>query len=386
MFHSSTFIHELQAKGVDVYTGVPCSFLKPLINFAIDSPDISYIPLNNEGEALAYACGAYVAGRKPAVLFQNSGLGNLVNPLSSLAYPFRIPILLICSLRGQTGIKDEPQHALMGKVSSQMFSLLGVENELLSGDEDIMIASINRAFSHFILNSLPYGLLITKDAFQKYDLKSSPLKNIKPNRSPRKVISGNAQMSRYDVIRILCDAIGLKHVIVGTTGITGRELFSYRDSPNHFYMVGSMGCASSFALGLAVNLPRDQKVIVIDGDGSALMRLEAMASIGFFKPQNLIHILLDNNAHESTGGQQTLSGGIAFDSIAAACGYADAVSISTQNDFVKELGYALESDKLSFIHIPITLNSKPAPPRPTMLPHQVKERLMKYLSVKEKNV
>jgi phosphonopyruvate decarboxylase len=385
MFHPSTIINKARARGADLYTGVPCSFLKPLINYAIDSPEVHYVPLNNEGEAIAFASGAYLTGKKPVVMFQNSGLGNTVNPLTSLVYPFRIPLLLICTWRGQAGIQDEPQHELMGRISAQMLSQMRVENEVVTGESHQVEDALGRAFDHMERSHLPYGLILPKGMIEAWPMSSRPKEkrqDLSPVRTGRQ---GAPEARRFDLIRITCDVVGTEHVIVGTTGKTGRELFAHRDSPNHLYMVGAMGCASSLALGMAMHLPPEKKVIVLDGDGAALMRLEAMASIGYYGPPNLVHVLLDNNMHESTGGQQTLSHGIALDRIAAACGYADVVSVVTATDFENELRRALASDGPSFIHARILPGSLENLPRPTIKPFQVKERLMSYLGIEEKN-
>lgn len=385
MLHPSVIINKARARGADLYTGVPCSFIKPLINYVTDSPEVHYVPLNNEGEAIAFASGAYFTGKKPVVMFQNSGLGNTVNPITSLVYPFRIPLLLICTWRGQPGIWDEPQHELMGEISAQMLSLIGVENEVIADGENQLESALDRSFDHMERTSLPYGLIVPKGVIAAYAISSPPEKH---RRDLTRVRTGNkcvASLRRFDLIRIACDVVGIDHVIIGTTGKTGRELFCCRDSPNHLYMVGAMGCASSFSLGMALHLPRRKKVVVLDGDGAALMRLEAMASIGYYRPTNLIHVLLDNNMHESTGGQQTLSHGIALDHVAAACGYADVVSVTTGADFENELKRSLESDGPSFIYAQILPGSLDSLPRPTLKPFEVKDRLMNYLGTGKKN-
>jgi phosphonopyruvate decarboxylase len=384
MFHPSIIINKARARGADLYTGVPCSFLKPLINYATDSPGVHYVPLNNEGEAIAFASGAYMTGKKPVVMFQNSGLGNTVNPLTSLVHPFRIPLLLICTWRGQPGIWDEPQHELMGEISARMLSLIGVENELIADAENQIEAALDRAFDRMESAGLPYGLIVPKGVIEAYEMSSRPEEKRPSLTLVRTGAQGAPSLRRFDLIRMTCDVVGTEHVIVGTTGKTGRELFVYRDSPNHLYMVGAMGCASSFALGMAMHLPPWRKVVVIDGDGAALMRLEAMASIGYYQPPNLIHVLLDNNMHESTGGQQTLSHGIALDRIAAACGYADVVSVVKGTHFENELSRALAMDGPSLIYARILPGSLDSLPRPTMKPYEVKERLMSYLGIGEK--
>ncbi|HEX8853475.1 MAG TPA: phosphonopyruvate decarboxylase, partial [Pyrinomonadaceae bacterium] len=331
-----------------------------------------------------FASGAYFAGKKPVVMFQNSGLGNTVNPITSLVYPFRVPLLLLCTWRGQPGIQDEPQHELMGRISAQMLSLIGVENEILDAAGRHLEEALARAFDYAERTSLPYGLILPKGVFEAWQMASPPQAKRRERARVRTSQTCAATARRFDLIRITCEVVGTEHVIVGTTGKTGRELFAHRDSPNHVYMVGAMGCASSFALGMAMHLPPEKKVIVLDGDGAALMRLEALASNGYYEPSNLVHVLLDNNMHESTGGQQTLSHGIAFDHLAAACGYADAVSVATATDFENELRRALASAGPSFIHARILPGSLENLPRPTLRPDEVKKRLMSYLGIGER--
>ncbi|HEX8559665.1 MAG TPA: phosphonopyruvate decarboxylase [Pyrinomonadaceae bacterium] len=381
MIHPSTFVSKARERGADLYASVPCSFLKPLINYAIDDPEVSYVQLNNEGEAVAFAAGAYLAGKRPAVMFQNSGLGNMINPVASLLYPFRIPLLLICTWRGQPGLGDEPQHELMGKISAQMLSLVEVENEVVAGEEQMAAAALGRAFEHLERTSLPYGLIVPKGTFQSYKLTSPPRERRAAASRVRRKGDGAPSSRRFDLVQVICDVVGAESVIVGTTGLTGREMFAYRDSPNHFYMVGSMGCASSLGLGMAMHLPPEQKVVVVDGDGAALMRLEAMASIGCYRPANLVHVILDNNMHESTGGQQTLSHGVELDGVAAACGYADVVSTSDRAEFGDELEGALRREGPTLIYARTVAGTRDDLPRPTVSPAQVKERLMSHLGV-----
>ena len=197
---------------------------------------------------------------------------------------------------------------------------------------------------------------------------------------------GSPETSRYDLIQSTCDIVGEDHVIVGTTGKTGRELFTCRDSANHLYMVGSMGCAASFGLGLALQLPADRKVIVIDGDGAALMRLEALVTIGHIRPGNLIHLILDNHAYDSTGGQRTLSASVRLDRIAQACGYPYAVSVTGRARFEQELHQAMAEDGPHLIHARITPGSLGDLARPDIKPHEVKARLMDYLGTTRNDV
>ena len=380
MFNASDFVKQA-GRIADLYTGVPCSFLKPLINYVIDRPDVPYAPMNNEGEAIAFAAGAFVAGRRPVVMLQNSGVGNMVNPITSLLYPFRIPVLLICTWRAQPGIKDEPQHELMGRITAPMLELMGVETEVLGDSKIDMEGALCRADAHMRRTDRPYGLVLPKGIVEDYRLGQTPSPPLRSEGCLRLGETGIAQCRRYQLIESICRIVGESHVIVGTTGKTGRELFTCRDSANHLYMVGSMGCAASFGLGMAMHLPPTKRVVVIDGDGAALMRLEAMASIGYFCPKNLVHLILDNRVHDSTGGQQTLSTAVAFDRIAHGCGYAHAVSVVTQDCFEQELDMAIDRDGPTCIHAHIVPGSLDDLARPSVTPCEVKQRLMEHLRV-----
>ncbi len=379
MFHPSIFIEHGRQLGLDLYTGVPCSFLKPFINYVIDDESVFYVPLTNEGEAIAYACGAYLAGKRPVVMFQNSGLGNAVNPLVSLAYPLRIPLLIVCTWRAQPGISDEPQHELMGPITLNMFSLMEVENEIMPEDPKAIRLLLDRAVMKSQESSLPYALIMPKDIVESYALISKTLPARSPDGQLEEREFGSALMQRGDVIRLICDMLGEDVIIVGTTGFTNRELFAYRDSPNHLYIVGAMGGASSVGLGLASHLPDTRKVIVLDGDGAALMRMEAMASIGHFRPSNLIHVVLDNQVHESTGGQGTLSNTIAFDRVAQACGYKRSQSVFSPLALEQALCVATSENGPTFIHVRIMPGVPSSLPRPTLKPHEVKARFMSFL-------
>ncbi len=238
--------------------------------------------------------------RGPVVMLQNSGLGNLVNPLASLNYIFRIPVLLIITLRGEPGRKDEPQHELMGQTTGALLDLLKVEHEWFPESDDDVDVRIGHAVSRMQETGLPYAFILRKDVVDEYSPRARRSSAARPARHAAASVSAGRIPVRSEASAIIAD-IASESLIVATTGKTGRELFEYRDRPNHFYMVGSMGCASSFALGVARE--SSESVVVLDGDGAALMRLEAMASIGHQAPSRFVHVVLDNESYESTGGR-----------------------------------------------------------------------------------
>ena len=377
MISSNRFIDCLTRKGFETFLGVPCSMLKPLINNVINRDDTDYFAANNEGEAVAVAAGAYLAGQKAVVMLQNSGLGNAVNPLSSLNFVFRIPVLLIVSWRGEPGNEDAPQHELMGRITKDQLSLLQIEHDTFPESDEQVEPKIQRAVEYLEQTSLPYALVMSKGSVLGYDLKT---KN--RNVSGHMVRASNIKplsesiLLRHEAIAIVAEAAGDDALMVATTGKTGRELFAYKDRSNYFYTVGSMGCASSIGLGVALyqsSIP----VIVLDGDGAVLMRLEAMVSIGHHRPSNFIHVILDNGAYDSTGGQQTLSAGVQFPELAMACGYQTALSVNKSGDLSAAIAAAVSATGPHLIHVKIRLGSAQNIPRPTLSPPEIASRFRK---------
>ncbi len=381
MIPAAGFVAEMEAQGFDLYTSVPCSLFKPVVNYLIDNRPGTYVPLNNEGEAVAYACGAQLAGMQPVVMFQNSGLGNAVNPLTSLAQPFQIPLLVVVTWRGQPGIGDEPQHEIMGTATRTMLEAMELETEVLCQDLDELSAQMGRARRYLAEARRSFALIMQKGSIEPYDLQST-------NRAPRpprdhagiEPEPGKPKLRRHDCIARIAEVVGQSHPILATTGKTGRELYTLRDTENQLYMVGSMGCASTLGLGLARHCAAELRTVVIDGDGAALMRLEAMVSVGHYRPEGLVHVLLDNNAHESTGGQQTLSDTVDFTGVARSVGYRYARSLVTGERLETELRAALERRGPSLLHVRILEGSVHPLGRPATHPSEVAERLRRYLA------
>ncbi len=376
MIDADRFLGEARERGFSLYTGVPCSFLKPFINRVIDSEILRYVGAANEGDAIAIAAGAQLGGTRAVAMFQNSGLGNAVNPLTSLIDTFRIPILLIITLRGDpNGTPDEPQHGMMGPITCQMLELMGIRWEYLPVDDEMVPAALAQACDHMDETGKPYALVMRKGTVEPVELRSSPERRdclpIEFARPPE------PSTRRGEMLRAIQHHLQPNDIIVATTGYTGRELYGLGDHANQFYLVGSMGCASSLGLGLALTCP-ERRIVVVDGDGAALMRLGALATIGYERPKNLCHILLDNGIHESTGGQSTVSHSIDFRSIAAGCGYPEVYSIATPD----QLGTIVSrgTSGLQFVHVPILPGIKERPPRPSITPAEVAERFREHLS------
>lgn len=376
MISADTFLQKATALGFGLYAGVPCSYLKPFINAVIDAADVHYVAAANEGDAVAIAAGAQLGGTRAVAMFQNSGLGNAVNPLTSLTQVFRIPVLLITTLRGEPGgAPDEPQHALMGSITTDMLELMQIPWEWFPTQDGELEAVLQRALAHMEAGGTPYALVMKKGS-----VTPSPLETQLPVRATYTCNSGEwqaaASATRGEMLQALQARARETDVILATTGYTGRELCALSDRDNQLYMVGSMGCVSSLGLGLALLRP-ERRVIVIDGDGALLMRMGALATIGYERPANLVHILLDNGIHESTGGQSTVSLSIDICAVAAACGYARSGRATTPD----ELGSWLQDagNGLGLLHVRTRPGVAESLPRPDLTPAQVANRLRNFL-------
>jgi len=374
MISAESFITRAGHHGFQLYSGVPCSYLTPFINYVVDSPDLTYVGAANEGDAVALAAGAEVGGVRGVSMHQNSGLGNALNPLTSLTHTFRIPVLLITTLRAEPGgPKDEPQHHLMGAITTSLLELMEIPWEYFPERIDDIDPCMQRAVGHMDVVGRPYALVMRKGSVEPWELKGGqePKAFGAPLPEPR-----DPGHTRREILEAVHSATRDTDVVIATTGYTGRELLDIGDRENHLYMVGSMGCAPSFGLGLALAQPR-RRIIVLDGDGAALMRLGVQATVGYERPPNLVHILIDNGIHESTGGQATVSRSIDFCAIAAGCGYPCTERVSTPDALARILSE--ERDGLRFVHVPTVPGIQERLPRPTLQPHEVAERLRTFL-------
>ncbi len=378
MISAESFIRKAKAFGFGSYTGVPCSFLKPFINYIIDSDDVDYIPAPNEGDAIAIAGGAYLAGDQPIVMLQNSGLGNTVNPITSLLQTFNIPCLIIITLRGDPEAKpDEPQHQLMGKITQELIELMELNYSFFPENETDLDHVLKKASSSIINEKKSYVLIMRKGTVEPYALKGKSSSKVHSFSKPIKMDTSDEFFTRSQILSEIIQNTNKQDLIVATTGYTGRELAALDDRSNHFYMVGSMGCAASIGLGVALN-KTDSRVIVIDGDGGLLMHLGALSTIGFEQPKNLIHILLDNQEYESTGGQDTASNNVDFAQIASSCGYEKSLILQKKNDLITIL--KSQQKQLTFIYMPIVSGVAKDLPRPRVAPHDVASRFKDHIS------
>ena len=378
MIKAEDFIEEGLKRKFDFYTGVPCSYLKPFINYVIDSNTIDYIAAANEGDAIAIGAGASLSGRNSIVMFQNSGLGNAVNPITSLNQIFKIPSLIITTLRGDPeGPSDEPQHKLMGKITPEILDLMEIKWEFFPLDKKDLPNAFDRA-SEEMEKGNSYALIMKKGSVQSHSLKSD-LVTKKLNLIDDSFYQAKIG-KRKDALEIIQNNSKEMDLLIATTGYTGRELYSIGDKPNQFYTVGSMGCASSLALGVAISSKKN-RVITLDGDGALLMRMGALATIGYYRPKNFLHILLNNELHESTGGQSTVSHSIDFCKIAISCGYERVISARSL-DHLKEI-INDKTNVLTFCLLNIEPGIEDKLPRPDIMPLDVAKRFKK--KIKEDN-
>ena len=361
--------------GCDFFTGVPDSQLKALCNYLMNTYGIDekhHIIAANEGNCAALAAGYHLATENvPVVYMQNSGEGNIINPVASLLNDqvYAIPCIFVIGWRGEPGIHDEPQHIYQGKVTCDLLDLMDIENFVI--DNKTTVEELSGIMDQF-KTSLDAGkcvaFVIGKNALTYNE---------------KVVYENDNDMVREEIIEHIVNVTG-KDPIVSTTGKASRELFEIRESNNQphkydFLTVGSMGHTSSIALGVAINKP-DKKVWCIDGDGSALMHMGSMAVVGSANPRNLVHIVINNGAHETVGGMPTVASNADLVKIAEACGYSYCVSVDSFDDLDIELEKAKSYDELCFIEVLCSIGARDDLGRPTTTALENKENFMKYLS------
>lgn len=371
MIAADDFLIPAREAGITFFTGVPCSFLTPIINRAIGDPACAYVAAQSEGEAVAIAAGAWLAGRGTAVMCQNSGLGNAVNPLTSLNYPFRIPTLLIVTWRGAPGLKDEPQHELMGHILPSLLDVMRVPHRPFPRAQADVGPALKAALDGMNDSGLPFALVMEKGAVRDDGLDVAAAAPLQPGASHDFATRG-PRPTRAAVLERLLARVPGEAALIATTGFTGRELFTLADRPQHLYQVGSMGCCGAMALGVALHCERP--VVAIDGDGAALMKLGAFATIGAYGPKRLVHLVLDNESYESTGGQPTVSGAVDFAAVALACGYRSAARCDSLDGFERAVALASDRPGPHLIHMKIAPGAMAGLGRPGITPAEVARR------------
>jgi len=374
MIHTQEFGNTLKAQGFDFFSGVPCSFLKYFINHALNEGQV--IMAANEGDAVATCAGAHLAGKKAIFFCQNSGLTNAMSPLSSLIHPFRIPLLGFVTLRGAPELQDEPQHELMGKITTQLLDDLEIAWEYLAQNTEEAIQQLKKA-QRVLETDQPFFFVVRKGSFDTVEL-TAQSRDKQQTFACRVKQGADQESKRHKVLTWLAENRDDKTLLITNTGYTSRELFQIQDAPNNFYMVGSMGCVAALGLGLALARP-DSKVVVIDGDGSLLMRLGAALTNGHYQPPNLLHLVLNNMQHESTGGQATVAGEMDFPTMMSSAGYRRSYHLHNLSELATVYREWSASPALTFCHLKITPGSLENLMRPTITPVDVKKRFMKHI-------
>ncbi len=374
----------LDAQGFDFFTGVPCSLAEGVIAALERHPRGSrepYIPAVREDIALGLAAGAWLGGRVPAVVMQNSGLGTSANALVSLSLLYRLPALLLVTWRGFEG-QDAPEHIVMGRITRPLLDLMGVPHRVLaSGSEK---ADVAWARAEALRLSQPVALLLPPRVLGADVQEPAAPESL---RRPTPVATAAqparpASLSRFEALRAAVAALGSEPVI-HANGYVCRESFAVRDRPENFYMIGSMGLASSIALGLALARP-ERRTIVFDGDGNLLMNLGILPMVGGGpaisrgRPVNIVHVVFDNGVYGSTGGQLSPSRGVGLDAVAAACGYARAESVDSAAGVDRALRGALAGDGPSFILVRVSAEERPVPRIPYS-PEEIRDRFRRAI-------
>lgn len=369
----------LKEHGVRSGTGVPCSYFTPLVNQMVADPELDYIPATSEGEAVAIAAGLVAAGRPAFALMQNSGLGNAVNPITSMLYIYQMPVILLVSHRGEPGRTDEPQHKRMGEITEDLIRLCGIQCNTLQPE----------AFASQLGNMLRRGVpgaWVCRKGTLTGGPKAPPIRFeiVTSNFLPPASEHHTPELSREEALRVVLPLLNeteVRPAVIATTGKLSRELYELDDCEhtrhNRFYMVGSMGCASGFGLGVA--RARKGKVLVLDGDGAVLMKLGTLATIGATGLTNLHHMVIDNAAHDSTGGQRTVSPSVDIAAVALACGYRRAHTVSTARDLKRRLEDHLAGDGPTLLRMLVRTGARKDLGRPRLAPRDAYLRFRCWL-------
>lgn len=361
--------------GSDFYTGIPDSQLKALCDYLMGTYGIDplhHVIAANEGNCAALAAGYHLAtGKIPVVYMQNSGEGNIINPAASLLNDkvYAIPVIFIVGWRGEPGTHDEPQHIYQGEITIRLLEDMGIKTFIIEKETDDEEAESAMAEFREILKAGKDVAFVVKKGALSTDVKVE--------------YKNDYKMLREEIIKHIVKASG-EDPIICTTGKASRELFETRvaNGQSHkydFLTVGSMGHSSSIALGVAINKP-DTKIWCIDGDGAVLMHMGSMAVLGANAPKNMVHVVINNEAHETVGGMATVAGKIDLPAVAKACGYPYAVSVNNFNDLDKELSNAKARNELCLIEVKCSIGARGNLGRPTTTALENKQNFMDYLN------
>lgn len=375
MISPKYFYDSLIANGTDFFAGVPDSLLKNFCAYITDNaPADKHIISANEGSATALATGYHFAtGKIPLIYMQNSGEGNMINPLLSIVDPdvYSVPMMIVIGWRGEPGVHDEPQHVKQGKVTCDLLDAMKIPYSVLGADNcnKCLDKALSKAYGYIKANNAPYAFVIKKGTFEDYTLQNN--------------VTVEADMSREEAIEKIMLSAPETAAFVSTTGMASRELYELRDKHGQghsrdFLTVGGMGHASQIALSIAMQ-KKDRLIYCIDGDGASIMQMGGMATIGTRNPSNMVHIVLNNGAHDSVGGQPTVGRQIDLCGIAKACGYENVVKASTKEELDAILKDKNTFDKLTFIEVLVRKGARKDLGRPKTTPQENKKAMMEFL-------
>tara|TARA_B100000959_G_scaffold228816_1_gene244272 strand:+ start:65 stop:1237 length:1173 start_codon:yes stop_codon:yes gene_type:complete len=386
MINSKDFLATCLEREFQFWTGVPCSHVQSLLQELEENSTCRYIGASSEGEAIAIAAGTSLSGNKSVVLCQNSGLGNMINPLTSLNLVFNIPSLLMITHRGAPQRQDAPQHKVMGPITTPLLDLLDIPWRIIPPEQQVLKELIEEADAYMTEHQRPYALIVQPNSFSN---KGNAKHVLAAAKSAQGTIHGawqcqpNQRMQRIEALKIIKAISGPTWALLGTTGKIGRELFSLGHEDRHFYLLGALGCISALGLGVAlgsIEAGKGKGVIVLDGDGSLLMKMGSLATNGSFAPKKFIHIVLDNEVHDSTGGQPTVSARVDFATLAQGCGYHQAYRSDTKETLKSSLEACLQDAGPHLIHLKILPGSAANLGRPDISPPQLAQGFQAWLN------
>lgn len=370
MIDVKDFIRYLKNNNINFFCGVPDSQLSPFCDYIEENEN--NIIAANEGNAVGIASGYHLTtDNYPVVYLQNSGLGNIVNPVTSLTHKkvYSIPVIYIIGWRGQPGVHDEPQHKKQGEITLDLLDLLDITYIIINKESEFedLKNTFENEFKEKLNNGESVAIVVSKGAFKDYKIKKS----------------NTNTLTREKAIQTIIDHLTDEDMIISTTGKSSRELFEYRESRNQghgndFLTVGSMGHSSSIALGVALN-NKNKKIFCFDGDGALLMHMGSVALIGSKSPNNFYHVMFNNQAHESVGGLPTVMSDIHIDELILSCGYRDVYNVSNIDELNDILPKFIQSDGPVFLNIDINIESRKDLGRPTTTPIENKNDFVKKL-------
>jgi phosphonopyruvate decarboxylase len=374
MIDCDAYIEYLRENGIDYFAGVPDSLIKDFCACVSSTADTAcHVIAANEGGAVALASGHYLATGRPGLVYmQNSGLGNAVNPLVSLADPavYSIPMLLLIGWRGEPGRKDEPQHVHQGAITVPLLDALNIRHEIHPASLDEARCAIDRATEYMNSREAPYAFVVPAETFAPYPAQSTA--------------RDQYEMSRETAVAVIADVMQPDDIAVATTGRTSRELFEHRAATGtghekDFLNVGAMGHTSQIALAIATAKP-DRRVYCFDGDGALLMHAGSLAIIGARKPANLIHVVFNNAVHDSVGAQPTVARDIDIPGVARAFGYRQTMSVATRSELEDAIENVTDTSCPTLIEVMVTPGARSDLGRPTVPATNRKRTFMEHLA------